>query len=76
VLSRTRTLTLLQAFREFGPVERAVHIVDDKGRPTGEGFVEFERKSSAAEALKRITDGVFMLTRHARAFDSRPNVSF
>ena len=39
-----------------------MHTVDDKGRPTGVGFVEFERKSSAAEALRRITDGVFMLT--------------
>jgi hypothetical protein len=34
-------------FSAFGDVERAVHIVDEKGRPTGEGIVEFERKTAA-----------------------------
>lgn len=46
----------------FGEVERAVHIVDDRGRPTGEGIVEFERKPGAMEALRRINEGVFLLT--------------
>jgi proline- and glutamine-rich splicing factor len=52
----------MQAFSQFGTVERAVHITDDKGRPTGQGIVEFERKGSAAEALKRSIDGVFILS--------------
>lgn len=64
---------ILQAFSQFGPVERAIHVCDDKGRPSGEGFVEFERKSSAAEALKRINDGCFMLTAYIalRSLSSR-----
>ncbi|KHN77079.1 Paraspeckle component 1 [Toxocara canis] len=53
---------LYHAFSAFGEVERAVHIVDEKGRPTGEGIVEFERKPSANEALHQIRDKVFLLT--------------
>jgi proline- and glutamine-rich splicing factor len=53
---------LYQAFSIFGDVERAVHIVDEKGRPTGEGVVEFERKPSANEALRQTKDQVFLLT--------------
>lgn len=47
----------------FGEVERAVHIVDEKGRPTGEGIVEFERKPAAAEAVKACKENVMLLTR-------------
>lgn len=53
---------LYHAFSAFGEVERAVHIVDEKGKPTGEGIVEFERKPSANEALHQIRDKVFLLT--------------
>lgn len=53
---------LHQAFSQFGEVERAVVIVDDRGRPTGEGIVEFARKPGAQAAYKRITEGVFLLT--------------
>ena len=53
---------LYHAFSAFGEVERAVHIVDEKGKPTGEGIVEFERKPSAQEALHQIRDKVFLLT--------------
>ena len=53
---------LYHAFAHFGDVERAVHIVDEKGRPTGEGIVEFERKPSANEAITAVKDGVFLLT--------------
>lgn len=53
---------LYHAFAHFGEVERAVHIVDEKGRPTGEGIVEFERKPSANEAISAIKDRVFLLT--------------
>lgn len=53
---------LEQTFSMFGDVERAVVVVDDRGKPTGEGVVEFTRKSSALSALKRISDGVFIMT--------------
>ena len=52
---------LAQAFSIFGELERAVVIVDDRGKPTGEGIVEFARKPGAQSALKRISEGVFML---------------
>jgi splicing factor, proline- and glutamine-rich len=54
---------LEQAFSIFGPVERAVVIVDDKGRPTGEGVVEFERKPAATQCINKCMDGCFILTR-------------
>lgn len=53
---------LYHAFSHFGDVERAVHIVDEKGRPTGEGIVEFERKPSCNEAINAIKEKVFLLT--------------
>uniref|UniRef100_W6NHA0 RNA recognition motif and NOPS domain containing protein n=1 Tax=Haemonchus contortus TaxID=6289 RepID=W6NHA0_HAECO len=53
---------LYHAFSHFGDVERAVHIVDEKGRPTGEGIVEFERKPSCNEAIAAIRDKVFLMT--------------
>ncbi|KAE8624222.1 hypothetical protein XENTR_v10005870 [Xenopus tropicalis] len=53
---------LEEAFSQFGPVERAVVIVDDRGRSTGKGIVEFAAKPAARKALERCTDGVFLLT--------------
>lgn len=53
---------LYHAFSHFGEVERAVHIVDEKGRPTGEGIVEFERKGNCNEAMAAIREKVFLLT--------------
>ncbi|CAJ0942988.1 unnamed protein product, partial [Mesorhabditis belari] len=53
---------LYHAFAHFGDIERAVHVVDEKGRPTGEGIVEFERKPSANEAIAQIRDKVFLIT--------------
>lgn len=35
---------LSKGFEVFGQIERAVIIVDDRGKPTGEGIVEFARK--------------------------------
>jgi hypothetical protein len=49
-------------FSAFGEVERAIHIVDEKGRPTGEGIIEFEKKNSAQEALAQIKERVFLMT--------------
>ncbi|KAK2887013.1 hypothetical protein QQF64_014059 [Cirrhinus molitorella] len=53
---------LEEAFSQFGMVERAVVIVDDRGRSTGKGIVEFSSKPAARKAIDRISDGVFLLT--------------
>lgn len=57
---------LEQSFSMFGPVERAVVIVDDKGRPTGEGIVEFERKPAASQCINRCTENCFILTSYPK----------
>lgn len=53
---------LYKGFEVFGQVERAVIIVDDRGKPTGEGIVEFARKSGATCAIKYCNDKCFFLT--------------
>uniref|UniRef100_A0A3P8TCQ6 Paraspeckle component 1 n=1 Tax=Amphiprion percula TaxID=161767 RepID=A0A3P8TCQ6_AMPPE len=53
---------LEQAFSQFGPVERAVVVTDDRGRPTGRGIVEFANKVAARKALERCTEGALLLT--------------
>ncbi|XP_076864667.1 splicing factor, proline- and glutamine-rich isoform X2 [Brachyhypopomus gauderio] len=55
-----------EAFSQFGLVERAVVIVDDRGRSTGKGIVEFATKPAARKALDRCNDGVFLLTSSPR----------
>ncbi|XP_010884474.1 paraspeckle component 1 [Esox lucius] len=57
---------LEEAFSEFGPVERAIVVVDDRGRPTGKGFVEFANKPAARKALDRCADGALLLTTSPR----------
>lgn len=51
-----------QAFCQFGPVERAIVVTDDRGRPTGRGIVEFANKAAARKALERCTEGALLLT--------------
>lgn len=53
---------LEEAFSQFGVLERAVVVVDDRGRSTGRGIVEFASRSAAKKALDRCNDGVFLLT--------------
>lgn len=57
---------LYRAFEVFGQVERAVIIVDDRGKPTGEGIVEFARKSGAMTALRYCQERCFFLTSSLR----------
>ncbi|KAK3525449.1 hypothetical protein QTP86_031540 [Hemibagrus guttatus] len=57
---------LEDAFSQFGVVERAVVIVDDRGRSAGKGIVEFATKPAARKALDRCSDGVFLLTSSPR----------
>ncbi|XP_069751887.1 splicing factor, proline- and glutamine-rich-like isoform X2 [Narcine bancroftii] len=57
---------LEEAFSQFGQVERAIVIVDDRGRSTGKGIVEFATKPAARKALDRCNEGVFLLTASPR----------
>ena len=57
---------LQRAFSIFGDIERCLVLVDDRGRTKGEGIVEFERKGSALEAVKRCREGCFFLTSSLR----------
>lgn len=54
------------AFSVFGEIERCVVIVDDRGKSTGEGIIEFVRKPAATLALKHCTEGCFFLTSSLR----------
>ncbi|XP_030636027.1 paraspeckle component 1 isoform X3 [Chanos chanos] len=67
---------LEQAFSQFGPVERAIVVVDDRGRPTGKGFVEFANKPSARKALDRCADGALLLTTSPRPVIVEPTEQF
>jgi len=63
---------LKEAFESFGEIEKAVVVVDDKGRPTGDGVVEFARKPGATMALNRIIDGVFLMGNSPRPISVEP----
>ncbi|XP_037937260.1 protein no-on-transient A-like isoform X2 [Teleopsis dalmanni] len=70
---RVRNLTpfvsnelLYKAFEIFGPVERASIVVDDRGKSTGEGIVEFEKKSTANSCLRLCNDRCYFLTTSLR----------
>ncbi|XP_064408315.1 splicing factor, proline- and glutamine-rich isoform X5 [Latimeria chalumnae] len=65
---------LEEAFSMFGQVERAVVIVDDRGRSTGRGIVEFATKPAARKALDRCTEGVFLMTSNVVSRSPRPIV--
>ncbi|XP_077154475.1 paraspeckle component 1 isoform X1 [Ranitomeya variabilis] len=67
---------LEEAFSMFGPVERAVVVVDDRGRATGKGFVEFAAKPPARKALDRCSDGAFILTTTPRPVIVEPMEQF
>lgn len=57
---------LYAAFSVFGEIERAVIIVDDRGKSTGEGIVEFARKGSAIHAIRKCGESCFFLTSSLR----------
>ena len=63
---------LEEAFSVFGQVERAVVIVDDRGRPSGKGSVEFSGKPAARKALDRWSEGSFLLTTFPRPVTVEP----
>lgn len=53
---------LFKAFEIFGPVERAIIVVDERGKPIGEGIVEYARKNSANAAIKYCSERCFFLS--------------
>ena len=57
---------LHKSFSIFGDIERAMVFVDDRGRSKGDGIVEFVRKPSALEAIKRCSEGCYFLTASIR----------
>nr|XP_033801057.1 non-POU domain-containing octamer-binding protein isoform X2 [Geotrypetes seraphini] len=63
---------LEEAFSMFGQVERAVVIVDDRGRATGKGIIEFAGKPAARKALDRCADGSLLLTTFPRPVTVEP----
>lgn len=63
---------LEEAFAVFGQIERAVVVVDDRGRPTGKGIVEFTSKPAARKALDKCGDGAYLLTTFPRPITVEP----
>lgn len=63
---------LEQAFNQFGELERAIVIVDDRGKATGEGLVEFVRKPGAQQALRRINEGVYLFGSDPKPIEVEP----
>ncbi|XP_020816842.1 protein no-on-transient A-like [Drosophila serrata] len=57
---------LYKSFEVFGSIERAIIILDDRGRHTGEGIVEFTKKSSAFACLRVCHEKCFFLTASLR----------
>lgn len=50
------------SFGIFGEIERAKICVDERGKPTGEGIVDFTRKGSAMHAIRKCNEGCYFLT--------------
>ncbi|XP_005802900.1 splicing factor, proline- and glutamine-rich isoform X1 [Xiphophorus maculatus] len=65
-----------EAFSQFGLVERAVVVVDDRGRSAGRGIVEFASRTAAKKALDRCNEGVFLLTASPRPVVVEPLEQF
>uniref|UniRef100_A0A3Q2QQT1 Splicing factor proline/glutamine-rich n=1 Tax=Fundulus heteroclitus TaxID=8078 RepID=A0A3Q2QQT1_FUNHE len=65
-----------EAFSQFGMVERAIVVVDDRGRSAGRGIVEFASRAAAKKALDRCNEGVFLLTSSPRPVVVEPLEQF
>ncbi|XP_058824026.1 hrp65 protein-like [Topomyia yanbarensis] len=70
---RVRNLTpfvsnelLYKAFEVFGPLERASVQIDERGKSTGEGIVEFKNKPGAMSALRYCTEKCYFITSSLR----------
>lgn len=54
---------LAHAFSNFGEVEFATVLTDDRGKSLGYGVVDFAKKQHALNALEKCRNGCFILTR-------------
>ena len=54
---------LEEAFSQFGDVENAVVVTDDRGKSLGHGVVDFTRKSFALTAIRKCAQEHFLLTK-------------
>ena len=54
---------LLKAFAVFGAVEMSRVVVDNRGKPTGDGIIIFTEKKSAVMAYKKCQEESYFLTR-------------
>ena len=63
------------AFSIFGDVEKAVVAIDDRGKPTGEGIVEYSQKFQAQLALRQCNEKLFFLTASPRPVIVEPLTS-
>ncbi len=55
--------SLEQAFSQFGVVENARIVCDERGKSKGYAIIEFAYKKSAQVALQKINAGLFVLGR-------------
>lgn len=56
---------LEDAFSQFGEVESAMVVTDERGKSLGYGIVDFNRKSQAIAAIQRCKAGHYLLTKTA-----------
>ena len=54
---------LEEAFLQFGEVENAIVVTDERGKSLGHGVVDFSRKGYAQNAVQRCSAGHFLLTK-------------
>ncbi|KAJ8985774.1 hypothetical protein NQ317_014427 [Molorchus minor] len=59
------------AFSVFGEVEFCYIVVDKRGKPTGEGVVDFVKKSSAMAAKKYCSEHLYFVTASLKTCNSR-----
>lgn len=54
---------LEEAFMQFGEVEKAVVVADERGKSLGFGIVDFSRKGYAQNAIRKCSEEHFVLTK-------------
>lgn len=54
---------LAEAFSQFGEVESAIVVSDERGKSLGHGVVDFARKNQAISALQHCKNDHFLITR-------------
>lgn len=60
------------AMSQFGVVEKAVIVCDERGKSKGYAIIEFEWKKAAQKALERLKDEMFVLGRLPKPVFAKP----